>query len=768
MRPVDALSRHASSWGWLVTVSAFALLTAGLVMAVWWAATDEERTSTYQVRGSVTAITLDIGEADLQIVGGGGQAALQVSHTDRYSFNHPAESERVVRDGELRLRSRCPAALIGSCSSAYRLRVPDNVPVRVRTTSGDVSSSGYRGSATVDTTSGSVDFDGWCGFNLQVRADVGDVRAVASCTPQRAAAALARRLGAGARAARPLPRRRRERRGQAQRARRDHRRRRPVPGPGALHHRRRPRRERAVNDGDTIDFGRRLRRAVEALEYLVLSLPLGVVCAAAAVLLVLGAALSAIWIGLPVVLFTVAGCARLAELERRQANRLLDAHIPPLTPPAHHEGTLWRRAIATLSDRDNWRMLVLVAIKLPVALLGLAAGLFPIAVTAWLLIFGVRGIGHLGDRFYVGPWTLGPLTGLLLCALALAAGILAIAALDGLRTLLASLSRALLSPGERPEGPVRELLAESLGDRTLSVAYWLPERQMFVDESGHMVRMPEPGSGRAWTAVERDGRRVAAIVHDAELATGPELVNAAAAGAALAIDNERLKADLRARVEELRVSRVRIVEAGDHARRRIERDLHDGAQQQLVSLSLDLRLLKAKLNGNEAAAATIDELSEKLANALAELRELARGIHPVILTERGLVPAVAALAQRAPVPVEADISIHERLTPAIEAAAYFVVAEALTNVAKYAQADNVLVDLRRDDRHVIVVVEDDGVGGADLENGTGLRGLVDRLSALDGTLELETPVGGGTRLRALIPCSAADVIRSDDDKMAAR
>ena len=176
MRPVDALSRHASSWGWLVTVSAFALLTAGLVMAVWWAATDEERTSTYQVRGSVTAITLDIGEADLQIVGGGSQASLQVSHTDRFSFNHPAEAERIVRGGELRLRSRCPAALIGSCSSAYRLRVPDNVPVRVRTTSGDVSSSGYRGSATVDTTSGSVDFDGWCGFNLQVRADVGDVR----------------------------------------------------------------------------------------------------------------------------------------------------------------------------------------------------------------------------------------------------------------------------------------------------------------------------------------------------------------------------------------------------------------------------------------------------------------------------------------------------------------------------------------------------------------------------------------------------------------
>ncbi len=523
----------------------------------------------------------------------------------------------------------------------------------------------------------------------------------------------------------------------------------------------------AASAPDTIDFGRRVRRAVEALEYLVLSLPIGLLCAAVAAVLVLGAALSVLWIGLPIVLVALAACARLAEIERRQANRLLDAHIPPLVRPEHHEGTLWRRAIGSLTDRDNWRVLALVATKLPVAILGLAAGLFPVAMTFWLLIFGVRGIGHLGDRFYVGPWTLGPLTGLLLCALGLAAGILAIAALEGIRSLLGALSRALLSHGERAEGPVREMLAESLGDRTLSVAYWLPERQMFVDEAGHMVRMPEPGSGRAWTAVERDGRRVAAIIHDAELDTGPELVNAAAAGAALAIDNERLKADLRARVEELRVSRVRIVEAADHARRRIERDLHDGAQQQLVSLSLDLRLLKAKLNGNEEAKDQVDALSEKLATALAELRELARGIHPVILTERGLVPAVAALAQRAPVPVEADISIHERLTPAIEAAAYFVVAEALTNVAKYAQAANVLVDLRRDDEHVIVVVEDDGVGGADVESGTGLRGLVDRLSALDGTLEVHSPVGGGTHLRALIPCSASDVVREASDEVPA-
>jgi signal transduction histidine kinase len=517
------------------------------------------------------------------------------------------------------------------------------------------------------------------------------------------------------------------------------------------------------------DFGRRLRRAGAALEYLTLSLPLGVVCALTTAVLVLGAALGALWIGLPVVLAAVAACARLAELERRQANRLLNAHIAPLPPVPQYEGTMWRRALASLTDRAGWRVLAFAAIKLPLSVAALAAGLAPVVATAWLLTFGVRGIGGIGDRIYLGPWTLGPGTGLVMCALALATGILAIATLEGLRTLMAALARALLAPAEQPPGPVREMLAESLGDRTLSVAYWLPERKLFVDESGHVVRMPEPGSGRSWTAVERDGRRVAAIIHDAELATGPELVNAAAAGAALAIDNERLKANLRARVEELRVSRVRIVEAQDHARRRIERDLHDGAQQQLVSLSLDLRLLKSKLNGNEAAAETVDALSEKLATALAELRELARGIHPVILTERGLVPAVAALAQRAPVPVEANISIHDRLTPAIESAAYFVVAEALTNVAKYAQAENVIVDLRRQNEQVTVIVEDDGVGGADIETGTGLRGLIDRLSALDGTLELETPDGGGTRLIARIPCTAGDLVAdvNDDEQPAA-
>ena len=194
------------------------------------------------------------------------------------------------------------------------------------------------------------------------------------------------------------------------------------------------------------------------------------------------------------------------------------------------------------------------------------------------------------------------------------------------------------------------MLAESLGDRSVAIAYWLPDRERFVDEAGHPVALPEPGSGRAWTAVERDGRRVAAIVHDAALDTSPELVQAAAAASSLAIDNERLKADLRARVEELRVSRLRIVEAGDAARRRIERDLHDGAQQELRRARARAARAALAISDPEAGP-LVDGLAVRLDAALSELRELARGIHPAILTDRGLAPAIAALAERAPVPV---------------------------------------------------------------------------------------------------------------------
>jgi PAS domain S-box-containing protein len=204
--------------------------------------------------------------------------------------------------------------------------------------------------------------------------------------------------------------------------------------------------------------------------------------------------------------------------------------------------------------------------------------------------------------------------------------------------------------------------------------------------------------------------------------------------------------------EELRRSRARLVEAGDLERRRLERNLHDGAQQRLVSLSLSLRLAQSKLRTDPVAAGTILEgASAELAHALEELRELARGIHPAVLSDRGLGPALESLADRAPLPVELEVVPDERLPGAVEAAAFYVVSEALANVAKYAQASLVRVRVEQLNGYARVEVADDGVGGADPATGSGLRGLADRVAALDGRLEIESPAGEGTRIRAEIP-----------------
>jgi signal transduction histidine kinase len=374
----------------------------------------------------------------------------------------------------------------------------------------------------------------------------------------------------------------------------------------------------------------------------------------------------------------------------------------------------------------------------------------PIVLLAGLIALSVQGIAGIGGIDYLGPWRFGAGVGLVALALVPAAAVLVVATFDALYTVLCTIGRALLAPRAAAGGPVRELLAESLGDRSVAIAYWLPDRRAFVDEAGRPVDLPLPGSGRAWTAVERDGGRVAAIVHDAALDTSPELVQAAASASYLAIDNERLKADLRARLEELRVSRLRIVQAADEARRRIERDLHDGAQQELLALALELRVLRSRV-GDSDARPLIDGLATRLDVALGELRELARGIHPAILTRSGLTPAVTALAERALLPVEVDVRVDRRLPAAVEAAAYFVVAEALTNVARYAHASRATVQITMDGDDVLVSVSDDGVGGVDITAGSGLRGLEDRLAAVDGRLEIDSRPGAGTRVTARIP-----------------
>jgi PAS domain S-box-containing protein len=203
--------------------------------------------------------------------------------------------------------------------------------------------------------------------------------------------------------------------------------------------------------------------------------------------------------------------------------------------------------------------------------------------------------------------------------------------------------------------------------------------------------------------------------------------------------------------EDLRASRARLVRAEDMARRTLERNLHDGAQQRLVALSVSLRLVESRLRDDpDSALELLTSAQTELTHALAELRELARGIHPAVLTDRGLTPALESLAARTPIPVEL-VTPEERLAPDVEAAAYYVVAEALTNVAKYANASSVRVCAERENGMLVVVIADDGSGGADPANGSGLSGLSDRISVLDGTLSIESPPGAGTAIRAVIP-----------------
>jgi PAS domain S-box-containing protein len=423
--------------------------------------------------------------------------------------------------------------------------------------------------------------------------------------------------------------------------------------------------------------------------------------------------------------------------------------------------------------------------------------------------------------------------------------------------------------------PLREAIAQALGDPSLGLAFWLERDHRWVDSQGRALDLADVPESSV-TVVERDGRRVGALLHDESLAAEPDLVESVSAAAAFALDNERLQAELRAQneflativatapsllltidvdarirtlnpatlaasgrgdesevrgqffwdvfidpdereamkerfhsaapdhppaeyentfmnargerlsiiwrgapvrgpsgevegivaagldvtehrraEEEIRASRGRIVAAGDEERRRLERNLHDGAQQRLVSLSLALRLAQAKLGSDpDGAGAILAGASDELAAALEELRELARGIHPAVLSDRGLDAALEGLAGRTPLPVELS-RVGRRLPEPIEAAAYYVVSEAVANVVKHGEASSIRVGLEAENGQLTVEVADDGVGGADAASGSGLRGLADRVSALEGRFSVESPRGGGTRVTAELPLPAA-------------
>lgn len=289
--------------------------------------------------------------------------------------------------------------------------------------------------------------------------------------------------------------------------------------------------------------------------------------------------------------------------------------------------------------------------------------------------------------------------------------------------------------GQGSARTLTESLARTIGDPSLAVGYWLPERGVYVDEAGRPLDAAASARG-VTTVADDDGAPLAVLLHDAAVLEDPTLVAGVSAAVRLAIANVRLRADVSARAAEVEASRRRIVEAGDEQRRRLEAELRSGAERRLARVA--------------ALLEHDPELSARLSAARRGLRELARGIHPGALAAGGLAEAVAELAARSQLPVEVTVP-STRFPPTTEAAAYFVCSEALANAAKYANASCAVVRVEQQDKRLRVMVDDDGIGGADPDRGTGLRGLADRLEALGGRLHVDSLAGEGTRLVAELP-----------------
>jgi signal transduction histidine kinase len=304
-----------------------------------------------------------------------------------------------------------------------------------------------------------------------------------------------------------------------------------------------------------------------------------------------------------------------------------------------------------------------------------------------------------------------------------------------------SVTAVVVDLGEPLAGTtLRGRLARTLGDPTLAIGYWVSEQNGYVDEDGRPLALPTDEPGRAVSLIEDAGSPLVALIHDPAALEDPTLVANVAAATRLAVANARLQAEIRARVEQVDASRRRLVEAADEQRRQLERDLRDGAERRLTEVS---ELLSD-------AGPPLAEVTAGLEAARAELRELARGIHPATLTELGLAAAINELIARSPVPVEASASA-QRWPAAIEAAAYFLCSEALANVTKYARATRVQIRVTNDETQLRVEITDDGIGGASAAQGSGLRGLADRVQALGGRLTIDSPAGQGTRLVARLP-----------------
>jgi signal transduction histidine kinase len=361
--------------------------------------------------------------------------------------------------------------------------------------------------------------------------------------------------------------------------------------------------------------------------------------------------------------------------------------------------------------------------------------LFAAAIAAHSIAVQRVGVEDPSDRVFLAIFLVGCLATILLAA-GLLWGVLRT------RTQRRSVARIVASLGEAPApGSLESALARAVGDPELRIAYWLPDPGRYVDANGRPIAEPVAAPGRALTALVREGRRVAVVSHTAAL---PEFEREMGAAVRLGLENERLQAELLSRLEELRASRARIVETGDAERRRLERDLHDGAQQRLLALSYDIRVARsgAENDGDTAPATLLAGAVREAEAALGELRELAHGIYPAILAEAGLAPALATLADEAPLPVEIRGVVEGRLMAPVETAAYLVVAEALEDAAGRG-AGYAAVSAVQEDGRLVVTVEDDGS-----ERTSSMVQVADRVGAVGGSLIVEPRT-----IRAEIPCA---------------
>jgi signal transduction histidine kinase len=320
------------------------------------------------------------------------------------------------------------------------------------------------------------------------------------------------------------------------------------------------------------------------------------------------------------------------------------------------------------------------------------------------------------------------------------------AALVRARWLRPPVADLVVELGETRATTVRDALAHALADPSLEVAYRADDGWVDLDDQPFFL--PPEGAGRAVTPIERDGKPVAMLIHDPEILSDPGIADAVARAARLAAANARLQRDVRAQAAELEASRRRLLVAGDAERRRLERRLRDGAELRLSRLAAKLE--RARLSGSGDAPAPLEDAERRLASAIAELEELGRGLHPRLLSERGLEGALAELAERSVLPVEVSVA-SSRLRVELEAAVYFICSEALANAAKHASATKVVIDVAADGVELTVEVGDDGRGGTDTVRGSGLRGLADRVEALGGELRIESPPGAGTLIAARLP-----------------